>query len=97
MGFRKLSIQQFPAVTGNRAAVVLIVWREFGLRSLGRIQKDTWGVTSIYSQLQLSGLQCYGESAEQREERKNDGREGGIVCLKMLNYYLFLCPKSKCV
>lgn len=76
---------------------MLIVWGEFRLRSLGRIQKDTWGVTSIYSQLQLSGLQCYGESAEQWEERKIEGREGGIVCLKMLNYYLFLCPKSRCV
>lgn len=67
-------------MTGNRTAEVLIVCGEFGLRSLGRFQKGPWGVTSIYSWLQLSGLECYGESAEQREEKKNEerGREGGI-------------------
>lgn len=87
-GFKKpFKSSHLNAVTGNEAAEVLI-HGEFGLRSLEGIQKDTWGVTSIYSWLQQSGLWCYGESAEQRKGRKRKGREArGMLYLKPSTYY----------
>lgn len=63
-------VQQFPCCDRQQSSGGADSLWEFGLRSLERIKKDTWGVTSIYSWLQQSGLQCYGEFAEQRERRK---------------------------